>query len=64
MAYSGEDGEDVKATHLGYLLDDEAFASLSAVKEGNVHAIMLGDMFASGIRTQNGIKEFAKGIYE
>ncbi|MDO5292990.1 MAG: ABC transporter substrate-binding protein [bacterium] len=64
MAYSGENGEDVKTANLDKVLKDPSFASLSAVKNGNVHAIMLGDMYASGIRTQNGIEAFSEGIYE
>lgn len=64
MAYSGENGEDVKAKNLNYLLEDSAFASLNAVKNNNVHPIMLGDIYASGVRTQNGIEEFANKIYE
>nr|WP_312578106.1 ABC transporter substrate-binding protein [Sedimentibacter sp.] len=63
MAYSGEDGEDVKQSQLDLILKDEAFASLKAVQEGKVYPIMLGDMYASGIRTMDGISNFARGIY-
>jgi len=63
MAYSGEDGEDVKQSQLDLILKDEAFASLKAVQEGKAYPIMLGDMYASGIRTMDGIANFARGIY-
>lgn len=63
MAYSGEDGEDVKQSQLDLILKDEAFASLKAVQEVKVYPIMLGDMYASGIRTMDGIANFARGIY-
>lgn len=63
MAYRGENGEDVKQKQLDLILKDESLASLKAVQNGNVYPIMLGDMYASGIRTMDGIKSFAKGIY-
>ncbi len=63
MAYSGEDGEDVKQSQLDLILKDDAFSSLKSVKEKKVYPIMLGDMYASGIRTMDGIINFARGIY-
>ena len=42
---------------------DAAFASLSAVKNGRVYPIMLGDMYASGVRTIDGITAIADGMY-
>ena len=63
MAYSGEDGEDVKQSQLKLIMEDPALASLQAVKNGNVYPIMLGDMYASGIRTMDGISTFARGIF-
>lgn len=63
MAYSGDDPETVKAQQLSIIQDDPAFASLSAVQSGRVHLIMLGDMYASGPRTGDGIQVFAQGMY-
>ena len=63
MAYSGDDPETVKAQQLSIIQDDPAFASLSAVQSGRVHLIMLGDMYASGPRTGDGIQALAQGMY-
>lgn len=63
MAYSGENGEDVKQSQLDLILNDPALASLKAIQKNNVYPIMLGDMYASGVRTMDGIVNFAKGIY-
>ena len=63
MAYSGDDPETVKASQLAQIQDDPAFASLKAVQNGNIHLIMLGDMYASGPRTIDGLKTLAKGMY-
>ena len=40
-----------------------AFASLSAVQSGDIHLIMLGDMYASGPRTIDGLRTLARGMY-
>lgn len=63
MAYSGDDPETVKQQQLAVIQDDPALASLSAVKNGRVYLIMLGDMYASGPRTGDGIAVLAKGMY-
>lgn len=63
MAYSGDDPESVMAQQLSLIQDDPALQSLKAVKNGNVHLIMLGDMYASGPRTLDGLKTLAKGMY-
>lgn len=63
MAYSGDDPETVKAEQLALICDDPALASLSAVQNGRVHLIMLGDMYASGPRTGDGLSVFAEGMY-
>ena len=63
MAYAGDNPEEVKAKQLDAIMKDPAFASLKAVKNNNVHLIMLGDMYASGPRTADGIEAFAKGMY-
>lgn len=63
MAYSGDDPETVMATQLSLIQDDPAFASLKAVQSGNIHLIMLGDMYAAGPRTLDGIRTLAQGMY-
>ena len=51
------------AQQLSLIQDDPAFASLSAVQSGNIHLIMLGDMYASGPRTIDGLRTLAQGMY-
>ena len=63
MAYAGDNPETVKAEQLAVIMDDPALASLSAVQNGRVHLIMLGDMYAAGPLTIDGIKTFAAGMY-
>ena len=63
MAYSGDDPESVMAEQLSLIQDDPALQSLQAVKNGKVHLIMLGDMYASGPRTLDGLKTLAHGMY-
>lgn len=61
MAYSGDDPETVKAQQLSVIQDDPALASLSAVRNGRIYLMMLGDMYASGPRTGDGIQVLAHG---
>lgn len=63
MAYSGDDPETVKAQQLAAIQDDPALASLSAVKNGRVQLVMLGDIYAAGPRTVDGIRTMAAGMY-
>lgn len=63
MAYSGDSPEQVVAAQLAAITDDPALASLSAVRNGRIYPIMLGDMYASGPRTLDGIRAFAAGLY-
>lgn len=63
MAYSGDDPQSVMDQQLSLIQDDPALQSLQAVKNGKVHLIMLGDMYASGPRTLDGLKTLAKGMY-
>ena len=63
MAYSGDDPESVMAQQLSLIQDDPALQSLQAVKNGKAHLIMLGDMYASGPRTLDGLKTLAHGMY-
>ena len=45
------------------VLKNEALASLNAVKNQSVIAIPLGDMYTSAMRTVDGIRIFAQGLY-
>lgn len=63
MAYAGDDPDAVRAEQLAAIQDDPALVSLSAVQSGRVHLIMLGDMYASGPRTIDGLKTLAQGMY-
>ena len=45
------------------LLEDPAFAELRAVKNQRVYTVMLGDMYASTVRSIDGIRAFAAGMY-
>lgn len=55
--------ENVEAEMLSKVLDDPAFADLSAVQNGRVYTIMLGDMYAATVRCIDGIRTFAAGMY-
>ena len=63
MPYTGDDPEEVKQEKLNVILEDEAYASLDAVKNGRVVPIMLSEMYASATRTQDVIVTFAQGLY-
>ena len=63
MAYAGDDPETVMEQQLSAITEDPALASLSAVKNGRVHLVMLGDIYASGPRTIDGLKTLAQGLY-
>ncbi len=45
------------------IMDNPALSSVSAVKSKRVHTIMLSEVYASGIRTLDGIKTISKGLY-
>lgn len=64
--YNGGDKTDLEAETqaMAHVLENPKFASLSAVKNNKVIAIPLGEMYASGIRTIDGIERISKGIYE
>lgn len=63
MPYSGDNPEEVKQEKLNVILEDEAYASLNAVKNRRIVPIMLSEMYASATRTKDGIVTFAKGLY-
>ena len=55
--------EGVEEEMRSNVVDDPAFAELSAVKNDRVCTIMLGDMYASTVRSIDGIRTFAAGMY-
>lgn len=63
MAYSGEDPQSVMDSQLAVIEEDPALASLSAVQAGRVYPVMLGDIYAAGPRTLDGIQTLASGMY-
>ena len=63
MAYSGDDPETVVAEQLGSITGDPALASLSAVAADRVKPVMLGDVYAAGPRTVDGVRTIAAGMY-
>lgn len=63
MPYAGDDADALRGEKLAEIMDDETFASLTAVKSKHVYPIMLSEMYASATRTQDGIVTFAKGLY-
>lgn len=45
------------------IVKDEAFSSVSAVEKGRVYPIVLSEVYASGVRTHDGIKTIIAGLY-
>ncbi|KEI00859.1 ABC transporter substrate-binding protein [Clostridium botulinum] len=58
--YGKELSKDVAVNSI---LNSSALASISAVKSKRVNPIMLGEVYASGVRTLDGIKTISKGLY-
>ncbi|MDR3239992.1 MAG: ABC transporter substrate-binding protein [Clostridiales bacterium] len=56
-------GDAVKDEELAKLLEDPAFSSLYAVQNSRVYPIMLGDIYAPAVRTGDGIRTLANGIF-
>ena len=63
MQRYGPDGEDATAASIAQVMENPALSTLNAVQRARVHAIMLGDMFASAVRTLDGIQTFAAGMF-
>ena len=57
------DIEETGKKHVEMITKDPALQSLQAVQNNNVYPIMLGDMYASTVRTIDGIKTFSQGLY-
>lgn len=45
------------------IMNNSGLSSVSAIKSKRVHPIMLAEVYASGIRTLDGIKTISKGLY-
>ena len=45
------------------ITENPAFASLDAVKNGRVFAINLNNVYCSGMRTLDGVLDFAQHLY-
>ncbi|MDO4720154.1 MAG: ABC transporter substrate-binding protein [Peptostreptococcaceae bacterium] len=45
------------------IVKDKALESISAVEKGRVHPIVLSEVYASGVRTMDGIRTIIAGIY-
>lgn len=63
MAYSGESPEQVRNAQLDVITADDALQTLSAVQNKRVYPIMLGDVYASGVRSIDGIRALSQGMY-
>lgn len=63
MAYSGDEPQSVVESQLTAITEDPALQSLSAVQNGRVCPVMLGDIYAAGPRTIDGIRTLAAGMY-
>jgi iron complex transport system substrate-binding protein len=56
--------EDYAGEHVVTLItENPAFASLDAVKNGRVYAINLSGIYCSGMRTLDGVLDFARNLY-
>jgi iron complex transport system substrate-binding protein len=56
-------GDAIRDEQMAKVLDDPAFASLSAVQNKRVYGIMLGDIYAPAVRTGDGIRTIASGVF-
>ncbi|MEF9984386.1 MAG: ABC transporter substrate-binding protein [Oscillospiraceae bacterium] len=57
---------DIEATgkeKVAKITEDPAYASLDAVKNGRIYPILLGDLYASTVRTIDGINTISNGLY-
>ncbi len=58
-----DSAQEVIDNQMNFFLEDPAFSSVNAVQHGKVYPIMLGDMYASGVRTLDGLNVFSQGMY-
>lgn len=60
--YLDDDEELIKEEKMDLFLQDEMFAEMNAVKNNKVIPVMLNEIFASGVRTVDGVETLAEGI--
>ncbi len=53
----------VEEASLDAIMNNPALSSISAIKNNRVHPIMLSEVYASGIRTLDGIISISNGLY-
>ncbi|MCQ2969370.1 MAG: ABC transporter substrate-binding protein [Clostridium sp.] len=63
ISYMDGGNENIPTEEINKVLNNPALASLSAVKNNRVYAIPLGEMYASGIRTIDGLNTISNGLY-
>jgi iron complex transport system substrate-binding protein len=63
VIYMDRSGPKVEREKVNRVLDNPALASVGTVKTKRVYGIKLGEMYCSGVRTIDGIRTFARGMY-
>lgn len=63
VVYMDQTGQDEGTEEVNKVLNNPALASLKAVQNGRVYAMPLGEMYASAVRTIDGVTRFAEGMY-
>lgn len=61
--YLDDDQELIKEEKTDLFLQDDTFAEMKAVKNKKVIPVMLNEIFASGVRTQDGVEALAEGMF-
>lgn len=61
--YGDENDEETVQAALDIFLKDEGLQSITAIQNGDVYGMPLADMYASAMRTGDGIRLFAQGLY-
>lgn len=61
--YLDDDQELIKEEKADLFLEDDVFAEMEAVKNKKVIPVMLNEIFASGVRTQDGVETLAEGMF-
>ena len=60
--YLDDDEELIKEEKMDLFLQDDTFAEMKVVKSNRVIPVMLKELFASGVRTADGVETLAEGI--
>ncbi len=61
--YLDDDEELIKEEKIDLFLQDDTFVEMKAVKNNKVIPVMLNEIFASGVRTQDGVETLAEGMF-